>query len=40
MCLRNCFKLSKKDYVDFCLAKRCGGADFKEAARKLGYLKE
>lgn len=39
LCLRNCFKLSQKRYVEFCLDRKCGGADFSKAATILGYTK-
>ncbi len=39
MCLRNCFKLSQKRYVDFCLDTKCGGVDLLKAANILGYKK-
>lgn len=37
--MRNCFKLNQRKYVEFCLDKRCGGADFHKAANILGYVK-
>ncbi|EAS07230.3 hypothetical protein TTHERM_01001220 (macronuclear) [Tetrahymena thermophila SB210] len=39
LCLRNCFKLSQKRYIEFCLDRKCGGADFQRAATILGYTK-
>lgn len=39
LCLRNCFKLQRRTYVDFCLEKKCGGIEFRKAAGVLGYTK-
>lgn len=39
ICYRDCFKLNLKRYVDFCLDKRCNGAQFDEAAKFMGYSK-
>jgi hypothetical protein len=39
LCLRSCFKLSRRKYAEYCLEKKCGGIDFIEAAKILGYYK-
>mmetsp|Transcript_70296 Transcript_70296/g.81937 ORF Transcript_70296/g.81937 Transcript_70296/m.81937 type:complete len:99 (+) Transcript_70296:34-330(+) len=39
LCLRNCFKLTRRKYAEYCLEKKCGGIDFIEAAKMLGYYK-
>ncbi|EGR33060.1 hypothetical protein IMG5_062850, partial [Ichthyophthirius multifiliis] len=39
LCLRNCFKMSEKKYVEFCLDRKCGGVDIQKAGKILGYVK-
>ena len=39
LCYRTCFKLEEKKYVDFCLQKKCNGADLSQAAKLLGFIK-
>lgn len=39
VCMRTCFKLKEKKYVDFCLDRKCGGVDILKAASMLGYAK-
>lgn len=37
--MRECFKLSQKHQVEFCLKEKVPGTSFLEAATKLGYVK-
>lgn len=39
LCYRTCFKWNDKDYIQYCLDQKCGGASFNGAAAVLGYLK-
>ena len=39
LCYRNCFKWTDREYVEFCLNKKCNQNNFEEAARTLNYLK-
>ena len=39
LCYRNCFKMQEREYIEFCLNKKCSQNDFFEAARALNYLK-
>ena len=39
LCFRNCFKWTDRDYVEFCLERKCNKTNFEEAARALNYLK-
>ena len=40
VCYRTCFKLLDRDYVDFCLQKKCNQPSFTAAARHLNLLKD
>merc|ERR1712232_415149 len=39
LCYRHCFKFTEKKYAEFCLTKNCNGANFKDAAKFMGYSK-
>ncbi|CAK79537.1 unnamed protein product (macronuclear) [Paramecium tetraurelia] len=39
LCYRTCFKIQEKEYVQFCLNKKCSGAPYLKAAQVLGYVK-
>lgn len=39
VCFRTCFKWQQRDYIQYCLDQKCGGADFNGAAKVLGYSK-
>lgn len=39
LCYRTCFKWNDKNYIQYCLDKKCGGASFNAAAAVLGYIR-
>jgi hypothetical protein len=39
ICYRTCFKWQQREFIEYCLQKKCGDPGFKTAASKLGLLR-